>query len=207
MSKAVEKLNERLKRLIDDWLLKNVKNERKRSLSTFYSAIKEMAGSDAISRSNLHYAVNTEKKHHLSTLDQISKVLGVQISDLLIGTTAEPPKLGPASGYKELNEFSVLRNLWHGLPFKPQLLEIMKKGGETSHERISFLDNKKAYLFILILTGYVDLILEHPDKEEIIELKQKEVYCFDAGIYHRFRCKSKYAYIAKFTFKEGDPLE
>ena len=199
MDEAKPTLKQRIEVLISQAGYKNLRR--------FHKAIVGRAGDDAITYSSLHNAIHLTKKPHEKTLHQIASVLKVQIYDLIKGTTAEPPAVGPSSGYIQLNETSLLHNLYNGLPFSPQLLRV-EGYGESIDEQNVFYDTK-AYRFIYVIRGTVELILKHKDREiERRELKNGDVFCFDASILHNFKNNNaQYAEILINNFKQGLPYE
>lgn len=199
MENTKQTLNQKIEKLIAQSKYKNLRR--------FHKAIIEKAGEDAISYTSLRNAINRSTKPHEKTLFQIATILKLQIYDLIKGTNIEPPAIGPSSGYAQLNESSFLQNLYHGLPFKPQLLRV-KGYGESTDEQKFFFDSK-CFRFIYMIKGTVDLILKHKDREEErVELKKGDVFNFDSTIMHHFRNNNAgYAEILIMNFKQGIPYE
>jgi hypothetical protein len=199
MENAKETFNQRIKKLISQSKYKNLRR--------FHLAIVEKAGEDAISYTSLRNAIHQSKKPHEKTLFQIANILGIEIYDLIKGTNIEPSINGPASGYIQLNSTSILHNLYHGLPFKPQLLKV-EGYGESIEEQNVFFD-AKCFRFLYIIRGTIDLILKHKDREqERRELKKGDVFCFDASILHYFKNNNtQYAEILITNFKQGLPYD
>ena len=199
MEKTRPTLKQRIKELIAKSGYKNLRR--------FHKAIVELAGDNAITYSSLHNTIHLTTKPHEKTLHQIASVLKLQIYDLIKGTTTEPPNVGPASGYIQLNETSSLHNLYHGLPFKPQLLRV-DGYGESVDEQDRFFDTK-CFKFIYVIRGTVELILKDKNREvERRELKKGDVFCFDSSILHNFKNnKVQYAEILITNFKQGIPYE
>ena len=200
MEKTKETLNERIQGLITQNGYKN--------LLTFHKAIVNLAGKDAVSRASLYNAIHLTTKPHEKTLHQIASVLKIHIYDLIKGTNVEPPTFGPASGYKQLNKTSVLHNLYHGLPFKPELLKV-NGHGESIDEQNIFYDGTKCFRFVYIIRGTITLILKHKNRiEEQRELKKGDVFCFDSSTLHHFKNNNtQFAEIMINNFKEGSPYE
>jgi len=200
MESAKETFNQRIKKLIAQSKYKNLRR--------FHQAIIEQAGEDAISYTSLRNAIHQSKKPHEKTLLQIATILKLQIYDLIKGTNIEPSINGQASGYKQLNSTSTLHNLYHGLPFKPELLRV-EGYGESIDEQNYFFDGSKPFRFIYVIKGTVDLILKHKDREqERRELKKGEVFCFDSSILHYFKNNNaQYAELLITNFKQGLPYE
>lgn len=200
MESAKETFNQRIKKLIAQSKYKNLRR--------FHQAIIEQAGEDAISYTSLRNAIHQSKKPHEKTLLQIATILKLQIYDLIKGTNIEPSINGQASGYKQLNSTSTLYNLYHGLPFKPELLRV-EGYGESIDEQNYFFDGSKPFRFIYVIKGTVDLILKHKDREqERRELKKGEVFCFDSSILHYFKNNNaQYAELLITNFKQGLPYE
>ena len=163
---------------------------------------------DAVSRASLYNAIHLTTKPHEKTLHQIASVLKIHIYDLIKGTNVEPPTFGPASGYKQLNKTSVLHNLYHGLPFKPELLKV-NGHGESIDEQNIFYDGTKCFRFVYIIRGTITLILKHKNRiEEQRELKKGDVFCFDSSTLHHFKNNNaQFAEIMINNFKEGSPYE
>ncbi len=178
-----------------------------KNLRRFHKAIVELAGDDAITYSSLHNAVHLSTKPHQKTLHQIASVLKLEISDLIKGSTIEPTHFGPASGYIQLNDTSILQNLYHGLPFKPQLLRVDGYGESIDEQNVFF--DTKCFRFIYVIRGTVDLVLKHKNREEERrEFKKGDVFCFDSSILHHFRNNNaQYAEIIIANFKQSLPYE
>ena len=139
---SMEKTKQTLKKKIEELIAKSgYKNLRR-----FHKAIVDLAGDEAITYSSLHNAIHLSTKPHEKTLHQIASVLKLQIADLIKGTNAEPPDVGPASGYIQLNDTSSLHNLYHGLPFKPQLLRVDGYGESINEQKVFF--DTKCFRFI-----------------------------------------------------------
>ena len=200
MENVKETFNQRIKRLIAKSKYKNLRK--------FHNAIVEVAGDDAITYGSLRNAMHLCKKPHEKTLFQIATILKLEINDLLKGTNLEPSINGQASGYKQLNESSTLFNLYHGLPFKPELLKI-DGFGQSIDEQNYFYSGTKCFRFVYVTKGTVDVILKHKDREqERRELKKGDVFCFDASILHYFKNNNaQYAEILITNFKQGQPYE
>ena len=200
MENVKETFNQRIKRLIAKSKYKNLRK--------FHNAIVEVAGKDAITYGSLRNAMHLCKKPHEKTLFQIATILKLDIYDLIKGTNLEPSINGAASGYIQLNESSSLHNLYHGLPFNPELIKI-NAFGQTIDEQKYFFDGIKRFRFIYVTKGTVDVILKHKDREqERRELKKGEVYCFDSSILHYFKNNNAgYAEILIVHFKQGTPFD
>jgi len=177
-----------------------IKKNSYKSLLAFHKAIVAYAGKDAMSYSSLHNVVNDTKRPEEKTLYQIALVLKMKISDLRRGTSSEPLETGPSTGFYPYNESSVLYNLYHNLPFLPQLIRI-KGHGQTSQEK-EFISNANSYKFFYICRGTVDLILKHEDTGiDRREFRKGDVFCFDASLLHYFENrKAQYVEILIVSF-------
>jgi hypothetical protein len=112
---------------------KLIKESQYKTPHGFYKAIQEMSGKDAISEKSLYNVLGDQRVNKETTLFQIAAVLGMEIFELRKGTTSEPPTKGPSKGVFQYNESSTLYNLFYGLPFKVQMIEI--KGADTITKR------------------------------------------------------------------------
>lgn len=121
MIESIPTLGEKISRLI--------KESQYKTPHAFHKAIIEMSGKDAIPLKSLYNVLNDQHVPKETTLFQIAAALDVGIFDLRKGTTSEPPAEGPSQGVFPYNESATLYNLYYGLPFKIQMIEL--KGADT----------------------------------------------------------------------------
>ena len=124
---AVPTLGQKVAKLITESPFKNPLN--------FHREIERKFGTDAISISHLYNVVNDKKRARDTVLYQIALSLGMEIYDLRKGTTSEPPDEGPSHGVYPYNKSAILYNLYHGLPFKPQMIKIKGKSKNARRTR------------------------------------------------------------------------
>jgi hypothetical protein len=181
-----------------------IKERGFKSLHEFRQKIVEAAGEDAITYSSLWNAVNITKKPHVKTLEQIAYVLKTEISELLKGTTSEPPDQGPTEGFiTYTTKTATLHNLYHGLPAKPQVIKI-DAYGETSIEEDKIPGAKECIRFIYIIRGSVELVLNHKGRDpERRALNIEDTFCFDSTIPHYFKnANPQFAKIFVINYKK-----
>ena len=189
MNEKIPTLGEKIANLIAESPFKNPLN--------FHKEIERRCGKDAIKQRRLYFVINYRgnRKHKETVLYQIASALGMEIYELVEGTTSEPPAQGPSHGvfpYGAIpnTKAAILRNLYHGLSFKPQMIQI--KGLGTTVEENEEIEGFQCFKFVVLIRGEVDLVIKHKDDEtERIALKLNEGYNFDSGNLHYFENKSK----------------
>jgi hypothetical protein len=179
------------------WPILKVAN---RIIPVFYRAIQNKFKEDAISLRSLYNVINDSKKKILdTTLYQVGLILKKEIIELKEGTASEPPDVGPSTSSAPYNRTSTLRHLYHGLPFKPKMIDI-EAGGHTEEEKEE-ITGHECSKFIVLTRGKVDLIFKRKDSTERIELKLNEGYNFASGEYHYFENKGKqFAHIVEICY-------
>ncbi len=156
----------------------------------FYKAIVKRFGKDTISQRYLYNVINDRNKAKDTVLYQIASTLGMEIHELVQGTTSEPPVEGPSGGIFPYNKSAILYNLYHGLPFKPQMIKIRGRG-KTVEEREE-IPGFICFIFVMVIRGEIDLVTKHQDgNTECIKLKLDGRHCFNSGDLHYFENKSK----------------
>ncbi len=158
----------------------------------FHEEIERRCGKDAIKQRRLYFVINYrgKRQHKDTVLYQIASALGMEIHELIQGTTSEPPVEGPSQGVFPYNKSAILYNLYHGLPFKPQIIK-MRGHGKTIEEREA-IKGFQCFKFVVVTRGEVDLVIKHRDgNTECIKLKLDGRHCFNSGDLHYFENKSK----------------
>ena len=189
MNESMPTLGQKIAKLIEESPFKNPLN--------FHKEIVRRFGDDAIKQRRLYFVINYRgnRKHKDEVLHQIAVSLKIKFHELAKGTTSEPPAEGPSHGTfpfgpKPNDHVAELRNLYQGIPFKPQRIKIQALGRTIEENEI--ISGVKCFNFVSLERGEIDLVIKHQNgKMERIALKPDEGYNFNSEELHYFENKSR----------------
>lgn len=163
----------------------------------FHKEIEKRFGKSAIKQRRLYFVLNYQGKRKIKdeVIHQIASALKMKFYELIEGTTSEPPAEGPSQGFfpygpKSNDKLAILLELYHGLPFTPQMIK-MKKHGKTIEES-EVKPGLRCFRFVLVLRGAAELTIKHKNgNTESIKLKLDDCHCFNSEEPHYFENKSR----------------